>query len=87
MTCTLIWRVFSVCFSCYLISSQRGKTGEDAEEEVIKLGCGGRNEEAPGNTALSGLLEVCLTLAFGGGVPKAWPWFILASRFGLVGCW
>lgn len=62
----------------HIKSKREDGMGGKAEEEVIKLGCGGRNEEAPGNTALSGLLEVCLTLAFGGGVPRAWPWFILA---------
>lgn len=51
MTCVLIWKVFSVCFSCYLIMSE-GEDGDDAGEGVIKLRCGDRNEEAPGDTAL-----------------------------------
>lgn len=33
----------------------KGEEGGDAEEGAIKLRCGDRNEEAPGDTALSGL--------------------------------
>ena len=60
------------------IKSKGGSGGEMQKKGVIKLRCGDRNEEAPGNTSLSGLLEACLTLAFGGGVPWAWPLFIWA---------
>lgn len=43
--------IFCLFFLLSHIKSE-GEDGEDAGEGVIKLRCGDRNEEAPGDTAL-----------------------------------
>lgn len=45
------WKVFSVSFSSYLLSSGKWKV-EGAEEGVVKLRCGDRNEEGPGDCSV-----------------------------------
>lgn len=70
-------------FFFFLAISYQVKGGRRGRWEK---GCGDRNEEAPGALPCLGCERekentgLALTLAFGGGVPRAWPLFISALQ-------